>query len=77
VAEQKDFIRRLMAGEAITSFETQRVTKDGRILDVWMTVTKLMDEAGKPIGIASTERDITERKRAEERCGKRMTIWRI
>lgn len=43
VAEQKEFIRRLVAGEAITSFETQRVTKDGRVLDVWMTVTKLMD----------------------------------
>jgi light-regulated signal transduction histidine kinase (bacteriophytochrome) len=42
------------------------VTKDGRILDVWMTVTKLVDEAGKPIGIASTERDISERKRAAE-----------
>ena len=65
VAEQKDFIRRLIAGEAITSFETQRVTKDGRVLDVWMTVTKLMDEAGKPVGLASTERDITERKRTE------------
>jgi len=61
----KDFIRRLIAGEAITSFETQRVTKDGRVLDVWMTVTKLLDDAGKPIGLASTERDITERKHAE------------
>ncbi len=66
IAEQQDFIRRLVAGEEITSFETQRVTKDGRVLDVWMTVTKLMDEAGNPVGLASTERDITARKRAEE-----------
>jgi len=66
VEEQKDFTRRLVAGEAITSLETQRVTKDGRILDVWMTVTKLVDHAGKPIGIASTERDITALKKAEE-----------
>jgi len=66
VEERKDFTRRLMAGEGITSFETQRVTKDGRVLDTWMTVTKLTDEAGRPIGIASTERDITERKREEE-----------
>ncbi len=65
VAEQKEFIRRLIAGEAITSFETQRVTKDGRILDVWMTVTKLMDGAGNPVGLASTERDITQRQRLE------------
>jgi PAS domain S-box-containing protein len=70
VAEHKDFIRRLIAGEAVTSFETQRVTKDGRILDVWMTVTKLVDKARKPIGIASTERDITELKRTEEEVRK-------
>jgi PAS domain S-box-containing protein len=66
VEEQRNFTRRLLAGETITSFETQRVTKDGRILDVWLTVTKLMDDAGEPIGIASTERDITERKRSDE-----------
>ena len=65
IAEQKDFIRRLIAGEAITSFETQRLTKDGRVLDVWMTVTKLVDDSGKPVGLASTERDITERLRNE------------
>ncbi len=70
VAEQKDFIRRLIAGEAITSFETQRVTKDGRVLDVWMTVTKLLDATGNPIGLASTERDITARKRAVEEVHK-------
>ena len=66
IAEQKEFTRRLMSGEAINSFETQRVTKDGRILDIWLTVTKLLDDTGKPIGIAFTERDITERKKAEK-----------
>jgi len=65
-AEQKDFNRRLFAGENVASFETQRLPKDGRILDVWLTVTKLMNDAGKTIGIASTERDVTARKRAEE-----------
>jgi PAS domain S-box-containing protein len=65
VAEEKDFVRRLAAGEAVASLETQRVTKDGRILEVWLTVTKLMDDAGEPIGIASTERDITACKRGE------------
>ncbi|MFZ4579046.1 MAG: sensor histidine kinase [Myxococcota bacterium] len=64
VAEHKDFVRRLVAGEEVTSFETRRVTKDGRVLDVWMTVTKLVDHGGKPIGLASTERDITARNRA-------------
>jgi PAS domain S-box-containing protein len=75
-AEQKDFNRRLFAGERVTSFETQRVTKDGRVLDVWMTVTKLVDDAGNPIGLASTERDITARKRAEEEASRMVTVVR-
>lgn len=65
-AEQKDFTRRLVMGETVPWFETQRVTKDNRILDVWLVVTKLVDDEGKPIGIATTERDITERRLAEE-----------
>jgi len=76
VDEQKDFVRRLIAGEAVTSLETQRVTKDGRILDVWMTVTKLVDKAGKPIGIASTERDTTALKREAEEAARMVTVVR-
>jgi PAS domain S-box-containing protein len=65
-SERKEFTRRLMAGEPVASIETRRVAKDGRLLNVWLTVTKLVDDAGKPTGIASTERDITARKREEE-----------
>ena len=64
-AEQRDFNRQLFAGENVSSFETQRLTKDGILLDVWLTVTKLVDEMGKVTGIAATERDISERKKAE------------
>ena len=35
-------------------------------MDVWLTTTLLTDEKGKPIAIATTERDITARKRQEE-----------
>lgn len=77
VAEQKEFARRLITGEAVHSFETQRVTKDGRILDVWLSMTKLMEDptdsivstgrdVAKPIGLALMERNITERKLAEQ-----------
>ncbi len=58
--------QRLSMGEITESFETQRVTKDGRILDVWMTVTALKDGWGKVHAIATTERDITARKREEQ-----------
>jgi two-component system CheB/CheR fusion protein len=60
-AETADLIRRLRAGEAIESLETRRRTKDGRVLDVWLTVTKLVDETGAISSIATTERDVTGR----------------
>jgi two-component system, chemotaxis family, CheB/CheR fusion protein len=60
-----DMIRRLLAGETIASFETRR-TKDGRVLDVWLTATAVRDEEGKVAVMATTERDMTNRKRAEE-----------
>ncbi len=44
---------------------TQRRTKDGRILDVLLTVTVLRDSKGRAVEVATTERDITEQKRAE------------
>ena len=71
VPEQKSqealaFAKDLAAGKIVKSFETQRVTKDGRVLEVWSTITLLRDDEGKPSAIATTERDITQRKRAEE-----------
>jgi signal transduction histidine kinase len=65
-AEMLALTKRLIKGEDIQSFETQRVAKDGRIVEVWLTITILTDDAGKPTFVATTERDITERKRLEE-----------
>ncbi len=55
-------IREIAQGREITSFETKRITADGRILDVWLTVTALVDEDNIPIAAATTERNITEQK---------------
>ncbi len=66
-SEALDFVRRLQEEEEeVESFESQRISKDGIVLDVWLTVTRLVDDAGKPFAVATTERDITERKQAEE-----------
>ncbi|MDX2440777.1 MAG: CheR family methyltransferase, partial [Desulfobacterales bacterium] len=54
----KAFIKKILEGEDIKSFKTQRLTKKGNILDVWLTVTLLKDEQGNPEGIATTERDL-------------------
>ncbi len=50
----------------IDSFETQRLTKDGKVVDVWLTITKLVDNEGRLEGIATTERDISKYKQMEK-----------
>ena len=64
-SEALDLIRQIKSGRAVDSLETQRITKEGRILDVWLTLTKLTDDQGNVIAVATTERDITERKQLE------------
>lgn len=58
-------LERLKSGEVVDSFESQRVAKDGKTVEVWLTVTKLVDESGHLIAIATTERDITAKKQLQ------------
>ncbi len=60
-----EVIERLKNNEPVESIETKRISKFGKILDVWIVVTRLEDENGELIGVVSTERDITERKQME------------
>jgi len=54
---------RLVEGERIDHFETQRQTKDGRLLDVSVTLSPVRDTAGRLVGVSKIARDITEIKR--------------
>jgi len=63
--EEEEILRRLAAGERVEHYETVRLTRDGRRLEVSVTVSPLM-HAGRIIGASRIVRDITDRKRAEE-----------
>jgi PAS domain S-box-containing protein len=68
--ERPDEIPRILAsvrrGEKVDHFETVRVTKDGRRLDIALSVSPIRDRSGTIVGASTIARDITERKRAEE-----------
>ncbi len=67
IAEVDDLILRMIAGEIVAPFETRRKKKDGSMIDIWLTATAVRDESGKMVeAIATTERDMTERNKAEE-----------
>ncbi|WP_086809031.1 PAS domain S-box protein [Streptomyces murinus] len=58
-------LERLRHGEKVEHFETLRVTKDGSLLDVDVTLWPTRDTAGKIIGACAIVRDISDRKQVE------------
>ena len=56
---------RLRRGESVEHFETVRVGKSGRRIDISVTVSPIRDSTGQVIGASKVARDISERKRAE------------
>lgn len=53
-------------GEGVEHHETIRQRKDGRLVDVSLTISPIRDSKGRVVGASTIARDITERKRAEE-----------
>jgi PAS domain S-box-containing protein len=69
-------LERLRRGEAIEHYETVRVTKDGRRLDISLTISPIRNSAGKIVGASTIARNITERKRAEEALKESERLYR-
>src|SRR5262249_2990656 len=65
--EEPNILRRIRSGQSVDHYETKRITKDGRIIDISLTVSPIRDSQGKIIGASKIARDITEKKRIEER----------
>ena len=65
-AEEDDILARIRRGETLDHFETVRVTKDGRRLNISLTVSPVKDRAGRIVGASKVARDVTERRRLED-----------
>src|SRR5689334_10491373 len=63
--EEPAILERLRKGERVEHFETVRVAKDGRRIDISLTISPVRDSTGRIIGASKIARDITGRKRAE------------
>ena len=71
-AEELEILARIRRGERFDHFETIRLAKDGRQLNVSITVSPIKDSAGHVVGASKVARDITERKNAEAALKKAM-----
>ncbi len=63
--EEADILTRIQSGETVDHFQTRRIRKDGRVIEISATISPILDEQGKVIGASKIARDITESARAE------------
>jgi PAS domain S-box-containing protein len=59
-------LERIRHGERVEYFESVRVTKDGRRLNVSISVSPIYDSDGKIVGASAIGRDITAQKKTED-----------
>lgn len=65
--EEPAILARIRRGERVDHYETIRQRKDGSLINISLTVSPVRDATGNVVGASKIARDITERKRAEER----------
>jgi len=65
--EELEILSRIRAGERVEHFETVRLRKDGQHIHVSLSISPVVDESGKVVGASKTARDVTDRKKAEEK----------
>ena len=63
--EEPQILSRIHRGERVDHFETIRVAKDGRLLEVSVTISPVRDSTGRIVGASKIARDITRQKEAE------------
>ena len=62
--EEAQILARLQRGEQVEHFETRRQRKDGRVIDVSLTISPIRNSEGVIVGASKIARDITEQKAA-------------
>ena len=65
IDEEPGILSRIRRGEIVEHYETVRRAKDGRLLDISLTVSPIRDETGTVIGASKIARNISDRRRSE------------
>ena len=63
--EEQTILASVRRGESVVQFETERLCKDGRVIDVSVTLSPIRDLTGRIVGASKIARDITARREAE------------
>jgi PAS domain S-box-containing protein len=71
--EESDVLATLRRGERVDHLESVRLAKDGRAIDVSLTISPIEEGRGRLVGISKIARDITERKCLEQELRRRVS----
>jgi len=72
--EETAILNKIRRGGAIDHYETLRLHKDGRLIDVSLTISPVRDAKGKIVGVSKIARDITRQKRIERRLAEQARL---
>jgi len=64
--EEKRLLEKIKRGESVEQYETLRQTKDGRLINVSVTLSPIKDNTRRIFGVSKVARDITKRKLMEK-----------
>jgi len=67
-------LARVKHGEFVAGYETKKLAKDGRLIDVALTMSPIRGPGGDLIGASTVARDETERKRTDEALRRNNTL---
>src|SRR5262249_26259723 len=62
--EEREILAKLGRGERIEHFETVRVAKGGRLIDISLTISPVRDANGRVVGASKVARNVTEKRQA-------------
>ena len=71
----RKILERMLNGERIAHFETRRMARDGRILDVSLTVSPVRDREGRIVGASKVVRDVTAEREASRESEKTRELF--
>jgi PAS domain S-box-containing protein len=72
--EERDILERIGRGKSVEHYQTVRRRKDGRLIEVSLTISPVKNSAGKVVGASKIARDITKQKQAQRRLAEQARL---
>jgi PAS domain S-box-containing protein len=76
-SEEQEILRKIRHGESLDHYETVRRRKDGRLIDVSLTISPIKNPKGEIVGVSKIARDITEQKQTERRLAEQARLLNL